>query len=120
MAQVALVSLTLIQVKILDCVVTHCYVITAWKEARWDRRMTEDRFLGALGGCLKAGAVAEIAIISATSQDLGVLSQLRGGCKNQIESMIAMLVDIKLLSEKAHIQTPCMFKHHGSNSRSCS
>ena len=32
--QVALVSLTLIQVKISDCVVTHCYVITAWKESR--------------------------------------------------------------------------------------
>lgn len=66
--------------------------------------MTEAHFLGALVGCLKAGAVAEMTIISATSQDLGVLSQLRGGCKNQIESMIDMLVDTKLLSEKAHIQ----------------
>ena len=82
--------------------------------------MTEAHFLGALVGCLKAGAVAEMTIISATSQDLGVLSQLRGGCKNQTESMIDMLVDTKLPSEKAHIQTPCMFKYHGSNSRSCS
>ena len=75
--------------------------------------MTEAHFLGALVGCLKAGAVAEMTIISATSQDLGVLSQLRGGCKNQIESMIDILVDTKLLSEKAHIQAPYMFKHHG-------
>lgn len=68
--------------------------------------MTQARFLGALVGCLEAGAVAQMALIPATCQNLGGLSQRRGGSKDQIESIHDIPMDTKLISDKAHIQTP--------------